>query len=115
MAFDSNITMSVHGTNDAIFKTVEENGKRFRRAILADGTEITMHISHESKKRDRHLVKFIETVPATTTTPAETISVHVVMDQGLPPNSQTTRTAQLTTAAVTFVNTNNAGLQIGEI
>lgn len=87
MAFDSNFTLSVYGTNDAPFRQVEVDGKRFRRAVLEDGGELQLHISHEEKKRERHLAKMVRTISPTATTPEGTNSIHIVVDQGRSPFS----------------------------
>lgn len=87
MSFDPNFTISVYGTNDANFKSVNIDGKSFRRATLTDGGELQLHISHEEKKRERHLAKMVRTIAPTATTPDGTNSIHVVMDQGRSPFS----------------------------
>lgn len=116
MAFDANFTYSVFGTDDAEFKLVKVNGQESRVAVLADGGEITMTISHEAKKRERHVVKWTYQGPATATTPAPApISHHHVIDQALPPESQEAKTTSLGVAFNAWLTANYARVQRGEV
>lgn len=116
MAFDLNFTNSVFGTDDAEFQLTKfEGAASTRKAVFPDGKEITRVISHDVKKRERHVVKDTLVIPATATSPARTTSVHTVIDQALAPDSADIETAQLVAAHNTFVTDNRTRIQAGEI
>lgn len=116
MAFDLNYTTTTFNTDDSPFNLVEMSGtKSVRKATLATGREIERTISHDVKKRERHVVKDVLTIPATATTPVRTVSVHTVIDQALAPDSADTETAQLVSAHNAWVTANSARIQAGEI
>lgn len=88
MAFEKNFTTSVYATNDAVFRAVKIDGEEYRVADqLPVSGELQLRISHEAKKRERHLAKMDHLIPPTATSPDARNSIHIVVDQGLSPNS----------------------------
>lgn len=114
MAFDPNFTLSIETENDATFSLVKINNDEYREATLSDGTVVRLDIKHEAKKRERHVVKMLETIPATSTASMDTVSVHIVIDQGLSPNSNDARVLKLAPALSTWVLANLARILRGE-
>lgn len=116
MAFDLNFTTGLLGTDDANFKLTKMEGTSSTRvANLADGSECTRTISHDSRKRERHVVKDILVLPADATHGVRTISVHTVIDQALSPESEDAVTASLVNGHTAWVAANSARIQRGEI
>lgn len=115
MAFDANFTLNVFETGDGVLKATRINGIDARVAVFPDGKELTMTINHEAKKRERHVVKLVLNIPATATTPADTVSCHIVLDQGLPPSSHEAETTAIGTTLCTWVMANLSRIQRGEI
>lgn len=116
MAFDLNYTTTYNTSDDSNFRMIEMSGtKSVRKAILADGTEIERTISHDVKKRERHVVKDVITIPATAVLPVRTVSVHTVIDQALAPHSADAEAIKLATMHDAWVTANAAAIMAGEI
>lgn len=114
MAFDQNFTLTINETDDAAFNLVNINDQRYREATLTSGDVVRMDIKHEAKKRERHVVKMVQTIPATALTPLDTVSVHIVVDQGLSPNSHDAQVVKLAPALTSWFIANLARLLRGE-
>lgn len=116
MAFDLNYSTSLLGTDDAEFKLTKMEGTSSERiASFSDGSECVRTISHDTRKRERHVVKDVLTLPASATRASRTISVHTVIDQALTPDSEDAITALLVNGHNTWVAANSARIQRGEI
>lgn len=116
MAFDLNYTTDLLSTGDASFQLVKMEGTSSERvATLANGSECVRTISHDKRKRERHVVKDVLTLPADATRSVRTISVHTVIDQALAPESEDAVTALLVSGHTKWVAANSARIQRGEI
>lgn len=115
MALQDNITLTLNTTNDTELKLVERSGtKTVRRARYANGDELTLTISHDEKKRDRHLVECKYDKAATATTPTGSYKEHSVIDQAKRPYSDDPGVKKLSALHTAFVTANIDAILLGE-
>lgn len=116
MAFEQNLTSTTYTENDTSLRlTSMEGTKSVRTARLASGAEIEMVISHDSKKRDRHLVSMEIKLPPTASVAAKSVKVHIVIDQPVSPESCDVDAHKLADELCIFVMSNIDALLLGEI
>lgn len=115
MALQENFTLTLATTDDTVLKmTSREGTKVIRRARCTNGDEVTLTISHDEKKRDRHFVETYYDKAATATEAATSFKIHTVIDQPLRPNSQDVKVAQLEAMHKDFVHAHINELLLGE-